>query len=109
MAAAYASGSKKLICGAIDLMQRRGVSAAGLTEIVQQNSVSRRSVYLNLPGGKPELVAAATTATGVWITAQIQKSCENDDPFAAASDFFVQTLHAWSSEATAPARVLRPL
>lgn len=80
----------KLVYGTIDLMQRRGVSAAGLTEILEHSNVSRRSVYLNFPGGKPELVAAATTAAGAWITAQIQRSCENDDPFAAVSDFVGQ-------------------
>lgn len=80
----------KLVFGTIDLMQRRGVSASGLTEILEHSNVSRRSVYLNFPGGKPELVEAATETAGAWITAQIQASCDKDDPLAAVAEFVEQ-------------------
>ncbi|WP_045824596.1 TetR/AcrR family transcriptional regulator [Williamsia herbipolensis] len=84
------SARDKLVYGTIDLMQRRGVSASGLSDILEHSDVSRRSVYLNFPGGKPELVAAATEAAGAWITAQVEASCAEDDPVSAVSDFVEQ-------------------
>lgn len=52
-----------LIFATIDVMRRRG-SAAGLADIVAASGRSRRTVYLNFPDGKSEMVCAATEYAG---------------------------------------------
>lgn len=70
-----ASARENLILATIDLVRRRGVAGSGLAEIVKASGRSRRTVYLNFPGGKEEMVAAATRfagdATGERISALV--------------------------------------
>lgn len=53
-----------LIQGAIDLIRRNGVAGTGVAELLTQSGISRRSIYLNFPGGKSQLVAEATRVAG---------------------------------------------
>lgn len=54
----------KLMDSAIDLMRRYGIAGTGIAQLLEHSGISRRSVYLNFPGGKSELVAEATRAAG---------------------------------------------
>ncbi|NNH74232.1 TetR/AcrR family transcriptional regulator [Nocardia uniformis] len=54
----------KLIDSAIHLMRRYGIAGTGIAQLLDHSGISRRSVYLNFPGGKSELVAEATRAAG---------------------------------------------
>lgn len=51
---------QKLIASTIDMIRRRGVSGTGISALLQDAGVSRRTIYLNFPSGKQELVAEAT-------------------------------------------------
>ena len=50
----------KLVASAIDLMRRYGIAGTGIAQLLDHSGISRRSVYLNFPGGKAELVAQNT-------------------------------------------------
>ena len=48
---------ERLTAATATLMQRQGVAGTGIAEILSTSGVTRRSIYLNFPGGKAELVA----------------------------------------------------
>lgn len=54
----------RLITSTIDLIRRNGVSGTGIGELVAHADVARRSIYVNFPGGKSQLVTEATTVAG---------------------------------------------
>jgi len=62
----------RLIAGAVELMQRNGVAGTGIASLLEYSGVSRRSVYLNFPSGKSELIAAATRTAGQAYSALIR-------------------------------------
>lgn len=62
---------ERLVFSTIDLVRRHGVAGTGVAEILTHGDVSRRSIYLNFPDGKAELVAEATRVAGAFIGAQI--------------------------------------
>lgn len=66
------SSKDDLIRTTIDLMRERGVAGTGISDILEDSGRSRRTVYLNFPGGKAELVDAATRTAGGYITALIE-------------------------------------
>ena len=78
-----------------ELMQRHGVAGTGIAQILDSSGVTRRSIYLNFPGGKAELVAAATRSAGDEMTATLRSYLEQPDPVAAFirmwSDVLVST------------------
>ena len=59
---------ERLTSATATLMQRHGVAGTGIAEILSTSGVTRRSIYLNFPGGKAELVAAATRSAGDELT-----------------------------------------
>lgn len=59
----------RLVDATAALIRRNGVAGTGLADILQCSGVARRSVYLTFPGGKEELVAAATREVGASMTA----------------------------------------
>lgn len=65
------------------LMQRHGVAGTGIAQILDTSGVTRRSIYLNFPGGKAELVTAATQFAGCEMTKTIRDLVETPDPVSA--------------------------
>lgn len=55
---------ERLIDSAIDLLCRHGVAGTGMAELLEHSGTARRSVYVNFPGGKSELMTEATRAAG---------------------------------------------
>lgn len=55
---------ERLIGSAIELLRRNGVAGTGLAELLEHSGTARRSVYVNFPGGKSELMAEATRTAG---------------------------------------------
>lgn len=66
------SSRDDLIRTTIELMRERGVAGTGIADILEGSGRSRRTVYLNFPGGKSELVDAATRTAGGYITGLIE-------------------------------------
>ncbi len=71
---------ERLIDGAIRLMQERGVQGTGVSDLLDQSSAARQSLYLHFPGGKDELVAVATRVAGERILGSIVEAAECSDP-----------------------------
>ena len=65
---------ERLTSATAALMQRHGVAGTGIAEILAESGVTRRSIYLNFPDGKAELVAAATRAAGDELSITLQVS-----------------------------------
>ena len=68
-----------LIASITGLIQRRGVAGAGLNALLEDSGVARRTVYLNFPGGKAELVTEATRIAGRGLSGVIRSADEEGD------------------------------
>jgi AcrR family transcriptional regulator len=77
----------RLITGAIDLMRRNGVAGTGLNQLLELSNTARRSLYLNFPGGKAELIADATAASGRAMTDTIGQLAADVEPVVAVQSF----------------------
>ncbi|MFV8320830.1 TetR/AcrR family transcriptional regulator [Mycobacterium sp. 23] len=55
---------ERLIASAIEMLRRHGVAGTGLAELLEHSGTARRSVYVNFPGGKSELMTEATRTAG---------------------------------------------
>jgi TetR/AcrR family transcriptional regulator, lmrAB and yxaGH operons repressor len=84
------------------LMQRHGVAGTGIAEILDTSGVTRRSIYLNFPGGKAELVAAATRAAGDQMTQALSDQIQKSDPIAAIARFCRDALTATDFDGGCP-------
>jgi TetR/AcrR family transcriptional repressor of lmrAB and yxaGH operons len=58
----------RLIDSTIELIATNGVAGTGISELIALSDVSRRTVYVNFPGGKSELVTDATRSAGRTMT-----------------------------------------
>jgi TetR/AcrR family transcriptional regulator, lmrAB and yxaGH operons repressor len=81
------SARERLIASAIALIRSVGVAGASVSALLDHSGLARRTLYLNFPGGKPELVQAATAAAGAELTASIQNCMEDADPARALAAF----------------------
>ena len=94
-----------LVASITGLIQRRGVAGAGLSALLEDSGVARRTVYLNFPGGKAELVTEATRIAGQALSAVIRSADNGDDPIQAVRTFIDQwkaQLRATDMEAGCP-------
>jgi TetR/AcrR family transcriptional regulator, lmrAB and yxaGH operons repressor len=94
-----------LLASITGLVQRRGVAGAGLNALLEDSGVARRTVYLNFPGGKAELVTEATRIAGQALSAVIGSADDGDDPIQAVQTFIDQwkvQLRATEMEAGCP-------
>jgi TetR/AcrR family transcriptional repressor of lmrAB and yxaGH operons len=81
------SARDALIASATGLVCRHGVAGTGLNALLQDSGVARRTVYLNFPGGKSELITEATRVAGRALTAVIESPGDGDDPVQAVQAF----------------------
>jgi AcrR family transcriptional regulator len=81
------SARERLITSAIALTRSVGVAGASVSALLNHSGLARRTLYLNFPGGKPELVAAATHAAGAEITAYIENCMVDANPAQALAAF----------------------
>lgn len=82
----------RLTSATATLMQRHGVAGTGIAEILTTSGVTRRSIYLNFPGGKAELVAAATRSAGDEMTTILRDSVAQPDPIGAFTRMWSEVL-----------------
>src|ERR1700743_1663524 len=99
------SARETLVASITGLIQRRGVAGAGLNALLEDSGVARRTVYLNFPGGKAELVTEATRIAGQALSAVIRSADGGEDPIQAIRTFIDQwkaQLRATDMEAGCP-------
>lgn len=81
------SARDRLVVTAIDLIRRQGVAATGLSQLLERSGAARRSLYLNFPGGKAELVADATVTAGKTLADGIDLLLAQQGPVGAVRAF----------------------
>jgi AcrR family transcriptional regulator len=94
--------SERLTSATATLMQRHGVAGTGIAEILSASGVTRRSIYLNFPGGKAELVAAATRAAGDELTTTLRDCIGQPDPIGAFTAVWCEILVSTDFEGGCP-------
>lgn len=82
----------QLTSATAELMRRYGVAGTGVADILKQSGVARRSIYLNFPGGKAELVCATTRTSGAAITTIMRKLMRAPDPIGAFAEMWSSVL-----------------
>ena len=93
---------ERLTSATATLMQRHGVAGTGIAEILSTSGVTRRSIYLNFPGGKAELVAAATRSAGDELTTTLRDCIEQPDPIGAFTRVWSEILISTDFEGGCP-------
>ncbi|MGB9222538.1 TetR/AcrR family transcriptional regulator [Mycobacterium sp.] len=91
------SARDALIASVTGLVRRRGVAGTGLNALLEDSGVARRTVYLNFPGGKAELVAEATRLAGEALTTVIRSADDGGDPAQAVQTF----IDEWKAQLSA--------
>jgi TetR/AcrR family transcriptional regulator, lmrAB and yxaGH operons repressor len=91
------SARDALIASVTGLVRRRGVAGTGLNALLEDSGVARRTVYLNFPGGKAELVAEATRLAGAALTMVLRSANEGEDPAQAVQTF----IDEWKTQLSA--------
>ncbi len=91
------SARDTLIASVTGLVRRRGVAGTGLNALLEDSGVSRRTIYLNFPGGKQELVAEATRLAGRELTDIIKAAGDGIDP-ARGIELFIELWKAQLGE-----------
>lgn len=92
----------RLTAATATLMQRHGVAGTGIAEILTTSGVTRRSIYLNFPGGKAELVAAATRAAGDEMTTMLRDFVAQPDPIGTFTRMWREVLVSTDFEGGCP-------
>ncbi|GAA1749625.1 TetR/AcrR family transcriptional regulator [Aeromicrobium alkaliterrae] len=78
----------RLLLSAIKLGQRDGWSRLTVADVLQDSGVARRSLYTHFPGGAKEITVAAVETAADWITAVVERACQ--EPSATALATFVE-------------------
>ena len=81
------SARQRLIDTTIALVRRRGVGSASVSQILEHSGLARRTLYLNFPNGKPELVAAATESAAAGFASMLEGIVVPGDPVASVDAF----------------------
>ncbi|MEV6061756.1 TetR/AcrR family transcriptional regulator [Nocardia asteroides] len=76
-----------LVQSAIDLVRRNGVTGTGVAQLLDHSGLSRRTIYLNFPGGKSELITEATRVAGRAMTTLIETFSQGAKPEATICSF----------------------
>lgn len=77
---------ERLITATADSLQRRGIHATGLTQLLAAADAPKGSLYFHFPGGKDELAAAALERSGGLFGAAIEALlARSADPAAAVA------------------------
>jgi AcrR family transcriptional regulator len=80
---------ERLIAGAVELTRSRGVAGTTVAELLDEAGVARRSLYLNFPGGRDEVIATAVEQRGAELTAALQQLFTASDDILAAMDAYL--------------------
>ena len=78
---------QKMIVSATLLMRERGVEATSFRDVIERSGAPRGSIYHHFPGGKAELIEAATRYAGDFTAAGLVAALAQDDPLAAVRMF----------------------
>ncbi|WP_026918581.1 TetR/AcrR family transcriptional regulator [Gordonia shandongensis] len=92
----------QLITATAELMRRRGVAGTAVSDILAESGAARRSIYLNFPDGKAQLVTEATRAAGTAITGILEGLTDDPDPIGTFVSMWAALLDAADYDAGCP-------
>lgn len=84
------SARNRLITSTVGQLRRFGVAGTSVSGILEDSGLARRTLYLNFPEGKPELVAAATRVASEEIVAALERSMESGSDLIALGEAFIE-------------------
>jgi len=87
----------RLIDSTIELIATNGVAGTGISDLIEHSDVSRRTIYVNFPGGKSELVTEATRSAARSMTDLLSGMVANapvEVGLAAFGSWWAETLRA---------------
>jgi AcrR family transcriptional regulator len=76
-----------MIESATVLMRERGIAETSFSEVLAHSGAPRGSIYHHFPGGKAEMIEAATQYAGEWVAAGLARALEQSDPLVAVKAF----------------------
>jgi TetR/AcrR family transcriptional regulator, lmrAB and yxaGH operons repressor len=76
-----------MIESATVLMRERGIAVTSFSEVLAHSGAPRGSIYHHFPGGKAEMIEAATRYAGEYVAAGMTRALEQKDPLAAVEAF----------------------
>ncbi|MFC5288072.1 TetR/AcrR family transcriptional regulator [Actinokineospora guangxiensis] len=76
---------ERLISSTITLIRTRGVAATGVADLLAHSGAARGSLYQHFPGGKTDLVVAATEAAGDYVRRLIERVTADRSPAEAVA------------------------
>ena len=79
----------RLLEGAVTLTRSRGVAGTTVADLLAEAGVARRSLYLNFPGGRDEVIAAAIEQRGEEMMAALQQLFAQVPDFLEAMDAYL--------------------
>lgn len=92
------SARNRLIAATVGQLRRFGVAGTSVSGILEDSGLARRTLYLNFPAGKPELVAAATlVASEETVSAFEQALHSESDPVHLVENFIERSAKALES------------
>ncbi|MCF8610515.1 TetR/AcrR family transcriptional regulator [Gordonia sp. HY285] len=92
----------RLVRATTELMRRHGVAGTAVSEILSDSGAARRSIYLNFPGGKSQLVTEATRVAGASMAVAIREILDADDPIEAFTTLWIALLSTTDFDAGCP-------
>jgi AcrR family transcriptional regulator len=87
--AAAPSARDRLLEGAVTLTRSRGVAGTTVADLLAEAGVARRSLYLNFPGGRDEVIAEAIEQRGEEMMASLQALFAAEPDFLKAMDAYL--------------------
>src|SRR5437588_13056340 len=74
-----------MIQSAALLMGEHGVEGTSFSRVLEHSGAPRGSIYHHFPGGKSQMIEAATRLGGDFISAGLTAALEQEDPIAAVN------------------------
>lgn len=82
------SARNRLITATVGQLRRFGVAGTSVSGILEDSGLARRTLYLNFPEGKPELVAAATKVASEETVSAFERAVQSEsDPVRLVEAF----------------------
>ena len=88
-----AAGTRARLVGSmVNLLQRRGLVGAGVTEILRDAEAPKGVLYHHFPGGKAELAIAAIEVSVDWLVGALDETLTRfDDPLDAFEEWIAKS------------------
>ncbi|AJE84136.1 transcriptional regulatory protein [Streptomyces albus] len=85
---------ERLIACAIELIRTKGVAGTTVSDLLEESGVARRSLYVNFPGGREELLAESARRAGAAMSAALREAVADAPDLGEAVEDLAATVRA---------------